>query len=227
LRKRLGPGLFVLPQCAPAGDQSPHLLIHKDLEAAMWRRRGVSQRQEIARRLATAVEEALPLAQADIRTEAVLRHRVETLDLPVRRVTEEECGKARAEIARLEADPQAEPRNRYAFLYRARRTLERFEEQKRSGVLPIELHVLRLGDVGLATNPFECFLDYALRIKARSPAVQTFCAQLVGGYHGYLPTARAVRGGHYGAEIASNQVGPEGGQVLVDRTVEVLGQLWG
>jgi hypothetical protein len=226
LRDRLGKDLFILPQCAPAGDQSPHLLIHKDLEKLMWERRGVSQRQEIARRIASAVEEALPVAKSGLRGAPILHHHVEALPLPMRLVTAEECAQAHSEIARLEADGAIEPRNRFAFLHRARRTLERFEEQKRSAMLPIELHVLRLGDVAFATNPFECFLDYGLRMKARSPAVQTFCVQLVAGYNGYLPTQRAVSGGHYGAEIASNQVGPEGGQRLVDRTVEVLNQLW-
>ena len=33
--------------------------------------------------------------------------------------------------------------------------------------------------------------------------------------------------GNYGAGVASNQVGPEGGQVLVDRTVECIREMWG
>jgi len=62
-------------------------------------------------------------------------------------------------------------------------------------------------------------------MKARSPAVQTFIIQLVG--HGsYLPTEKAVRGGSYSAKVSSNLVGPEGGQVLVDRTVELINELW-
>jgi len=226
LRSRLGKGLFVLPQCAPAGDQSPHLLLHKDLEKLMWQRRGVSQRREIGRRIASAVQEALPVAQADPRSDVAVRHHFEMLPLPIRMVTPQERDQARAELARLEADPNLEPRTRFAFLYRACRTVERFEEQKTSTVVPVELHVLRVGDVAMATNPFECFLDYALRMKALSPAVQTFCVQLACGYQGYLPTARAVAGGHYGAEVASNSVGPEGGQELVDRTVEVMNGLW-
>jgi len=49
--------------------------------------------------------------------------------------------------------------------------------------------------------------------------------QLV-GVEGYLPTARAVRGGGYSAVAESNTVGPEGGQVLVDRTVDLVKSLW-
>jgi hypothetical protein len=151
---------------------------------------------------------------------------VEVLDLPVRRVTPQERDHALADIARLEGDPQAEPQARFALLHRSRRGLERFARQEVKPFLPVELHVLRVGDAAFATNPFECFLDFGLRIKARSPAPQTFCVQLAAGYEGYLPTARAVRGGHYGAEVASNEVGPEGGQVLVNRTLDRLRELW-
>ena len=53
--------------------------------------------------------------------------------------------------------------------------------------------------------------------------------------HGYyVPTPRAMAGGafnenpftNYSATVVSNPVGPEGGQVLVDRTVEAIQELW-
>ncbi len=91
-------------------------------------------------------------------------------------------------------------------------------------VTPAEFHVLRLGDVAVATNPFELYLDYGLRIQARSKAVLTFVVQLSCHHSGYLPTAKAVRGGSYSADKFI--VGPEGGQVLVNRTVEAIDQLW-
>ncbi len=46
------------------------------------------------------------------------------------------------------------------------------------------------------------------------------------GYAGYVPTARAVQAGGYSAEVLANMIGPEGGQVLVDRTVEAIGELF-
>ena len=42
----------------------------------------------------------------------------------------------------------------------------------------------------------------------------------------YLPTEKAVRGGHYSAIVHSSLVGPAGGQILVDRTVELVNSLW-
>ena len=40
------PECFIQPRQhrVKSGDQSPHLLLHKDLEKLMWERRGVSQR---------------------------------------------------------------------------------------------------------------------------------------------------------------------------------------
>jgi hypothetical protein len=87
-------------------------------------------------------------------------------------------------------------------------------------VHPAELHVLRLGDVAMATNPFELFHDYATHLEARSPAALTMLVQLASGHSGYLPTERAVRGGGYSAD--KFLVGPAGGQALVEETVRQL-----
>ncbi len=106
-----------------------------------------------------------------------------------------------------------------------KRIIDRHANQKDHPTHEVEIHVLRLGDVAITTNPFELFVDFGVQIKARSPALQTFVVQLV-GVEGYLPTPRAVRGGGYSAVAESNTVGPEGGQVLVDRTIDLIKSLW-
>ena len=229
IRKRLSADLFILPQCAAAGDQSPHFLVYGDQEKYMRERRGVSEREEIGIKIADAVQRALPAAQGDIRTELDFRHVAQEVQLPVRMVTDEELASARAEIQKLEKqkapDPKAESK-RLRFISRNTKVVERYEHQKTNPTLPIELHVLRIGDVAMATNPFELFLDFGLRIKARSAALQTFVVQLAAGCLGYVPTAKAVAAKSYGAEVASNRVGPEGGQVLVEKTLECIAGLW-
>ncbi len=84
----------------------------------------------------------------------------------------------------------------------------------------MEFNILRIGDIGICTNSFELFTDYGIQIKARSKALQTFIIQLAGPGM-YLPTERAVKGGHYSAIV-----GPEGGEILVDSTLEILNSLW-
>jgi hypothetical protein len=90
----------------------------------------------------------------------------------------------------------------------------------------MELHVIRLGDIAITTNPFELFLDYGLQIKGRSPAEQTFILQLTGAWGAYLPTPEAVEGGGYSAVIESSIVGPAGGRVLVEETLKRIDALW-
>lgn len=187
IRQRLSRDIFILPQCAAAGDLSPHLRFRSRAEEIMRQRRGLSSRQEIARRIIDAVEDTLPLAKQDIQTSMVFRHTVARVNLP----------------------PQKPP------------VLPFYTTDT---VTPIEFHILRLGDIAIATNPFELYLDYGIRIKARSPAVLTLLVQLSCQHCGYLPTAKGVRGGGYSAD--KYVVGPKGGQVLVDETVKHLAALW-
>ena len=229
IRKRHGPDLFILPQCAPAGDQSPHFLVYQKEEAYMRERLGLTEREVIGRKIADAVDAVLPAARADVRTDPLLRHVVRTVHLPLRTVTEEEAASARAECERLEARdpaPEKDASHKFVMLGRSRNVIRRYEQQKTQTHYPMELHALRLGEVAIATNPFELFLDFGIRIKARSRALQTFLVQLACDTAGYLPTERAVRAKSYGAEVASNLVGPKGGQVLVDATVAEIAGLW-
>ena len=87
-------------------------------------------------------------------------------------------------------------------------------------VLQTEVHIIRLGSIAIASSPFELYLDYGNRIRARSLAEQTFLLQLANGYEGYLPTEKAEKHGHYSAFIASGQVGHAGGEQLVRETLQ-------
>jgi hypothetical protein len=87
-------------------------------------------------------------------------------------------------------------------------------------VKPVVLHVLRLGEAAVITNPFELFTDYGIRIQARSKAVLTLVVQLARHHSGYLPTARAVAGGGYSAD--KFVVGPEGAAIFVDESVAAI-----
>ena len=99
------------------------------------------------------------------------------------------------------------------------------QQENPDPVLETEVHVLRIGDAVICTNPFELYTDYGIRIQARSKALQTFTVQLAGPGH-YLPTAEAIQGGGYSAIPQSCPIGPEGGQLLVDRTVELIDKIF-
>jgi len=222
LQARHGENLVVLGWIGAAGDQSPHLLFRKAAEERMRKLRGLTRLEEIARRIDRAWEDAYEVAQKDQQDQVIFAHRVETIELPERTVTPQECEQAKAEVEKLSKDPRQQARMRWQ-----QRVVDQFERQraKRSEPYTMELHVVRVGDVAIVTNDFELFTDYGVAIQARSPATQTVVIQLAGGGT-YLPTERAVRGGGYSAIPQSNRVGPEGGQVLVDRTVELIRAMW-
>ena len=50
------------------------------------------------------------------------------------------------------------------------------------------------------------YLDYGVQMKARSKAVQTFVVQLACDSAIYLPTAKAIRGGHYSSNGIGNDI---------------------
>ncbi|MFO0954200.1 MAG: hypothetical protein U0835_24195, partial [Isosphaeraceae bacterium] len=222
LRAKHGQNLLVLAWTGAAGDQSPHLMYRKRAEERMRELRGLTRLQELSRRVVAAWEEAYEGGRKEPHADAVLAHRVDTIDLPLRKITEAEAAEARAKVATLSKDPK----NRRLVLWHGD-VVERFERQKAGKSEPyrMEVHAIRLGDVAITTNVFELYTEFGIQIKARSRALQTFVIQLAGP-GSYVPTARAMKGGGYSAIAESNVVGPEGGQVLADRTVELVNSLW-
>ncbi|MEO8268920.1 MAG: hypothetical protein ABI557_04310 [Aureliella sp.] len=222
LRAKYGDDLLVLAWTGAAGDQSPHLIFRKDAEERMRTLRGLTRLEELSRRIVAAWEEAYAGASQERHADAVLVHKVQMIDLPERVVTREEAFALRAKIADLSNDPT---KKTWRFWHQS--ALDRFERQQAQELQPfqMELHVIRLGDIAIATNQFELFTDFGIEMKARSPALQTFVIQLAGP-GGYVPSQRAAVGGGYSAIVESNPVGPEGGQALADKTVEVLNSLW-
>ncbi len=226
LRERYGRNLCILGWCGAAGDQAPRPMFRKAAEARMAKLRGLDAMSELARRIVQAVDDTYAAVKDDRHNSVPLVHHVETVQLPMRLVTEAEYKESKAaQQSAAEAiakDPKAADRSHTAMRWHGR-TVARFEAQKDNPkpLHEMELHVVRIGDAVICTNQFELVTDYGIRMKARSKALQTFVVQLAGPGT-YLPTERAVRGGSYSALVQSNRVGPEGGQVLVDKTVAAI-----
>ena len=250
LRKRFGKDIFILPQCAPAGDQSPRALIGKRAEERMWRLKGWdtqqnAPRQEIALKIAGAVSDIVPYAEKEIDWSPAFEHTIETLELPRRMISEKDVEEAleearpfKKQFEQLMDDIKKNPAIRqkprwYTDITRAsqrmqrgNRVRKRFELQQSNPNMPIEVHAIRMGDVAFATNPFELYLDYAVRIRELTPAIQTFLIQIAGCHGTYLPSERSVSHGGYGSAPASTDIGPDGGDKLVDWTVRTIDRMW-
>jgi hypothetical protein len=230
LKQRFGPDLVVLGWIGAAGDQSPRPLYRKAAEERMIKLRNLSRLDEIARRVVIAVEEAYQTVEQDRYSDVQLVHKVEMLTLPERLVTKEECEISRVErdkaAALIAADPNAAEQQLARMTWNGD-VVNRFDNQKNdpNPKMQTEIHVLRIGDAVVCTNQFELFTDYGLRIEAQSKALQTFIIQLTGP-GSYLPTEKAVKGGGYSAVAQSSFVGPDGGQILVDRTLQLINEMF-
>lgn len=244
LRKRFGEHLFLLPQCSPAGDQCPVDLIRwvepeSDLHDPNCKRNNPPKRKadpsmfdlvgmrKTGRRIASEIigvyEDGLDTPQDDV----PFVHQVHLMQLPVRRATLSDVAKAKRAIREyLEDHPGDVDFNSAAELQVHLGILRRFELQEKMDVLDTEVHIIRLGTIAMATNPFELFLDFGNQMKARSLAEQTFLVQLACGSEGYLPTAKAEQGGHYSAFLASGTVGHQGGEQLVRETLQNINNLF-
>ncbi len=244
LRQRFGENVFILPQVSAAGDQDSRPPVERDAEARMMRLANRDQRQELAVRIADAVERTLPLIKAEINWNPVFAHYSENLELPRRIIPEEDVKPAVEEskalieryeqlLAEIEANPELRQSPRwyrdvtraYRQSRRGQAVSRRFALQQDEPNLAVEVHIVRLGDIAFATNPFELYLDYGIQIKGRSPATQTFVVQLAGP-GSYLPTVRSIAGGAYGAVPASTDIGADGGKILVDWSVERIAEMW-
>lgn len=250
VRQRLGKDLYILPQCSAAGDQSPHTMVGTKAEERMQRimgpdsiktgRGSMGCRKQIALRIADAVTSVFPYMKGNIDWDPVFEHRIERVELSRRLVGIEDVNNALKEgeglkrqfdqqLKEIKENPGIKDKPRwyvnitstFTRMKRGYSVKDRYELERVQPKMPIEVHVLRLGDVVIATNPFELYLDYGMRIKGRSPAVQTFLVQLTGS-GSYLPPSRSIAGGSYGAVPASTLMGPEGGQELVEKTLELI-----
>jgi hypothetical protein len=249
LKQRFGESFRTLGQISAAGDQSPRDLVRGYRgEPDFWHEDGVT---EIGRRLLAAVESAFPNAAANIVHSPVMRHKSETISLPRRRASYQQYLEAKKQLNQLEAamsedeayrdfcaevsrnekipgrpGPYDSKLHPFVLMQNNRAVVDRYHDQDAHPSILVELHAVRLGNIVFVTNPFELFLDFGQQIKARSAAEQTFIVQLCCGYSGYLPSARAESLGGYGALIINGQVGPDGGKLLVDNTVQTITELW-
>jgi len=247
LKKSFGDNFSTLCQIAPAGCQSPRDLTRSGT-APLWRENGV---ELIATRILKSIEDVYEKLAENIKYDVKFEHSTKEIELPRRRASQQDYVDAKKKMEELEKiqdsksayqdfcskthgnekidgrpGPYDNKLHHFVKIRNEEAVIKRFEDQDDNPILEIQLHVVRLGNLAFATNPFELYLDFGYRIRARSQAEQTFMIQLCNGIAGYLPSKRAEELGGYGGLIINGQVGSEGGKVLVDKTLEEIKKIW-
>lgn len=183
---------------------------------------------EIGERVSYVVLKKLQKAAGKMVGEAVLKHEVENCELPIRRVTESDRLRALENIKKYVDRLEKKEYTAYdtAALHVETGILDRYQLQETVTLIKPEVHYVRLGNIAIATNPFELFLDYGNKMRARSHAQQTFLIQLACEAYGYLPTEKAENNGHYSAYVSSGYCGHEGGELLVSKTLDAIKRMF-
>ncbi len=238
LRKHFGEDIFLLALCSAAGDQCPVDIVrwvepYSDVNDPNIDRKHPLKRKadpsmfdldgmrKAGKRIANEIIEVYEEGLDDVQESPEFVHHVHTMQLPIRRATLAQEIEAKKAIKDYLRDKDGDvDYNDAAKLQIYTGILRRMEAQDIYDTLDTEVHIMRLGTIAIATNPFELFLDFGNQIKARSHAEQTFLIQLANGAEGYLPTEKAEKGGHYSAFISSGQVGHQGGDQLVRETLK-------
>ena len=140
------------------------------------------------------------------------------LTLETRRPTGKLVAWAREILARPEGAPSKHPRER---IY-AERTLQMMNMPPR---IDVPLQAVRIGDLAIATIPFEVFVEIGLELKEKSPFPDTFVASLANGSYGYLPTVAHHELGGYETWLGTNKVETQTAPQIVAALLEMLGKL--
>ncbi len=227
LKEYFGEDFHTIGLCSAAGDQSPrdNLRWLRGVEPSMADIEGTVF---IGKRLANAIIETFENSRTAPTDKVDLCHKTERIALPINKVSEEEYNQCKETIYKY-----VEEANKDVFDYQDMIRIHQeigkvflYEWQKNVDTMSFEFHFVHFGDMAIATNPFELFLDYGNQIKVRSNAKQTMLIQLANGAAGYLPTAKAEPAGGYGTSIVSCPIGSAGGAVLVEKTLEAINAMF-
>lgn len=245
----------IITQCSAAGDLAPRILHYKEAQKRRYAlkfenahidervegREEYMNRLDIAERITNAFTEVLSWAKKDMRRNDSVIHTVRTIDLEKRLITDDEymhsvnCLEDLKNKSFVKTDDPSHDLRENSWLV-SRRTrfediIDRYEEQKKSKTESMEMHVIRIGDIAFASNPYELYMDFAHRIEARSPFMQTFIVQLSAQpsgykYGTYLATEKGAANVGYSATMFCNMISPQGGQTLVEETLKDLEKLY-
>ena len=171
-----------------------------------------------AGRLGTILAADVMKAYADLKNvdDVTLRVRRETIELPLRKYSDEDVRKAREIIARHgSATPLLETAKANRVLNVAARKGKPIE---------VDVQVFALGrDIAWAALPGEIFAELGLGVKAGSPFRQTIIVELANGGFYYIPNRSAFAEGQYEVVVSPYVEGT--GEKLVAASLRLLAEV--
>ena len=184
--------IFILPQCAAAGDITPRQQHYRKAQVRRLKLKygdksdhfTIRYRMDVADRILASFDEVLAWASKDKRFMLPICHTIIRPKLERAVFAPDDVAAAQKRLDELEktpvpenADPVAQNRAlsyRVTQLGKYTKVVKNAESVKKQPALEAELHIVRIGDIAFASNPFELFIDYMHRIQRQSPYELTF-----------------------------------------------------
>jgi neutral ceramidase len=227
LREQFGEGVTVLYHTAPCGNQSPRYFVKSQT---------FDEAERLGRKLGVVAAASLAgIPESSWSTSPRLDGILTPVDLPRRPLMPLEAAQARldeyrATFERLKAEgaPHPEVRTAECAIFGAEGGVALAKSEAAGDIArmvadyaPLEVQLIRIGEVDVVGIPGECFTEYALAIK-HGAKTKTFVVSLVNGeLRGYVVTPEALAAGGY--EATSAVFDPAAGSVLV-KTALALGE---
>ncbi|MFB3904768.1 MAG: neutral/alkaline non-lysosomal ceramidase N-terminal domain-containing protein [Acidobacteriota bacterium] len=222
-REVLGADCPVLYHTGPAGNQSPRHVTRSNT---------FTEAERLGALLGKAVAKVIPAAHYDSSLRVCTRQVFTDLPrrpLPSLAEARRKRDAARRRLEELKSGPAPRQKVRTAevdwFGSEETLTLARAAEEGRlegayASVLPAEIQLISVGPCAFVGWQGEIFVEYALAVKSRRPGA--YIISLANGeLQGYIVTPEAVAEGAY--EASNALFAPESGQILVERTLDLLG----
>lgn len=227
VRQRLserGIDVPVLPLCRSAGDLSPHHIIdrlpmERDEGCYNGRNGALFMGEIVANAILDYKDRIIARYEGDVHHAQGMRE----IDFPVWQVSADEYDWAIKYLAdKNNFNETGWPKVPFDNANAHTRKM-RYESGDK--VYTSRIYAAVLGDIALLSNPFELYIEYADRIRMALRDMAVFDVQLTYDCLGYLATAAGVRGGHYSANIFNGVCAPDGGELLVKESIDLVKEL--
>lgn len=215
--------VFLLPLIRASGDISPHPMADKIPGEEAYEKGPLC-----AKRMGEWVADVIEMFQTrPLRTLTgeVHGHVSRDFTLPVWQVNQKEYEEARAYLEdKRNYDDDGSPVNTFDYANAWTRVRRVEKDEKR---VLTRVQATRLDEVVLVSMPFEVYIAYADRIRSRiGNKALLFDVELTYDNLGYLPTRKALSGGHYSANIFNGVCDAKGGDEFVEICVDIIQSLF-
>ncbi|MBR2972723.1 MAG: hypothetical protein IKC41_00790 [Clostridia bacterium] len=219
IAEEFGSNVNVLGVCRAAGELSPHRFIKIDagISGGGW---GCAAAQKLGLHIADAIikEKNRPICVFD--SENIPHSRITTeISFPIRKPSEDEIQMANQYFENSKENTGECNLQEKAAATHILKVINAGDFYKS------RVSVMKIADLLFFTCPAELYTEYAKRISTRFPDNPVFDIQLANDSLGYLPTKEAIERGGYSTKLISTVTPPEGGDLFVDETVNLLKQL--